>query len=179
MSLFSEIDEYVVEAPSFDDPNVPMTLDVSASWVRQNAIHGRQQPLMDFWSLVYGAWPPVNNIGYHEDSSAIELPGLKGSHALFCGLKRPMNSSSDESDIYVFVSDPAYLYRYIPDMVCVAKLRPSPRHAVFACYVRRYEEETDSGISGMVLAWEWVRCDDDAFRLPNDHATRYGGQVWS
>lgn len=176
--MFSNIGDLTTVAPSFDDPKKVMRLAVDATWVLNNAAHARRQPLMDFWALVQGTAPPVNNIGYHEAGVLPELPGLRATHALFCGLKRPIDDTDHDGEVYVFVTLPTVMYRYLADMVCVAKAREVPRNAVFACYVRRYQQETEDGISGRILAWEWVKADPNEPNLPQDWQERYLAERW-
>ncbi|WP_157046550.1 hypothetical protein [Roseovarius sp. 217] len=176
--VFAEIEDYTIAAPHFDDQNEMMKLDVSASWVKQNAIHLRRQSLMDFWTCVKGCAPPVNNIGYHEDGRKVVLKGMLASHAVYRGLERPIDGSDNGEEVYVFISSPSTFYRYVPHMVCVAKSCPSPKNAVFACYVRRYKQETSAGSSGMILSWEWVKNDENAPTVPYEAEVRYKVQVW-
>ena len=176
--MFSDIDDLTVRSKSFDDPSKAMTLEVDAGWVRQNARHARIQPLFDFWALVKGEPPPINCIGHHEGYVFPELSGMWGSHALFRGLKRPVDVSDEGDGVYVFLSMPPVFYRSIGDMVCLAKLRDAPKNAVFACYVRRYEQETEDGFSGRVVAWEWVRADQNDPNLPADWQERYEEERW-
>lgn len=176
--MFGQIEDLSVEAPSFDDPMKQMILAVDGSWVKQNAGYHRIQPLFDFWTLVKGVPPPVNLIGHHENYKLPELLGLKAAHALFSGLERPLDESHNGDGIYVFLTLPKVLYRHVADMACLAKLRDAPKNAVFACYVRRYEEETAEGISGRVLAWEWVKSDPNEPTLPQDYQERYQKLTW-
>lgn len=176
--MFSNIGDVTVLAPSFDDPEKLMKLAVDASWILNNAAHARRQPLMDFWALVQGSAPPVNNVGYHEGGTVPDLPGLKAAHALFCGLKRPIDDADHDGEVYVFVTLPKEMYHYVADMVCVAKAREVPRDAVFACYVRRYQQETGDGISGRILAWEWVKAVPEEPTLPQDWQERYQAERW-
>lgn len=176
--MFSNIGNLTVVAPSFDDPGKQVTLEVDASWILANAAYARRQPLMDFWALVQGTAPPVNNIGYHEGGTLPDLPGLKAAHALFCGLKRPIDDADHDGEVYVFVTLPKLVYRYLADMVCVAKVREAPKNAVFACYVRRYQQETADGISGRILSWEWVRAEPTTPMLPQDWQERYQAERW-
>lgn len=177
--MFQDIGRIFVEAPHFDDPNLTMTLAVSQSWVATNAAHARRQPLFDFWSMVKGVPPPVNNIGFFEkDAPPITLTGMKESHVVFRGLCRPLDGDDHEGEVYVFVSKPSYIYTYEAHMACVAKARPFPEGAVFACYVRRFQQETAEGFSGIVLSWEMVKSDDADALLPQDWQGRYQNEVW-
>lgn len=176
--MFGDIDDVSVKAPGFDDPNTSISLHVSASWVRQNVMHARIQPLFDFWTLIKGSPPPINCIGHHEGYIVPELPGLSASHALFSGLQRPLDDSEDGAEIYVFLSCPSLLYRHVRDRVCMAKLRPAPKNAIFACYADRYQQETNDGYSGRILAWEWIKADTDRADLPKDWQERYRTERW-
>ena len=176
--MFSNIDDVTVEAPGFDDPQVKVRLGVDASWVRLNAIHARLQPLLDFWALVKGMAPPINCIGYHEGYVPQDLRGLSAAHALFCGLKRPLDDTTNGDHVHIFLTSPPILYGSVESMVCLAKARPAPKNAVFACYVRRYEEETQDKLSGRILAWEWVKADDADPLLPQDFQDRYQLERW-
>ena len=135
--MFGDIDDLTVEAPSFDNPEVMKKLGVDASWINLNAIHARRQPLFDFWALVKGAPPPINCIGHHEGYVFPDLPGLKSAHALFSGLRRPIDTSHNGDDVYAFVTLPKVLYISVVDMVCLARMHQVPKNAVFTCYVSR------------------------------------------
>jgi len=178
--MFSNIGDLVITGPSLDDQNAEATYDVAGDFVKQLAVHLRRQPLLDFWALVKGTSPPVNNIGYHEGEGydCPDLTGLKGATALFRGIERPHAANANGNDIYVFICPHKFMYRLIADMVCPAKHAPSPNNAVFACYVRRYEADAQHGTCGMILAWEWVKSDDTEPNLPNDWEDRYETTVW-
>ena len=177
--MFQDIGQVTVEAPHFDDPSKTVRLAVSQSWVSTNAAHARIQPLFDFWALVKGVPPPVNNIGFHEkDWGTIILHGVKEAHVVFRGLCRPLDGDDHEGEVYVFVSLPKYIYTFESHMACVAKAIPFPAGAVFACYVRRFQKETTDGFSGIVLSWELVRADETDTSLPQDWQGRYHHEVW-
>ena len=179
MSKFSDVYEQIVEAPGFDDASETVQLTVSKSWLMQNAIHGRHHRLMEFWGLIAKEPPPVNGIGYHEGGRTPKLLGLDAAHALFRGIERPIDDSEHGDDVYVYVCQPQFLYKFVVHMVCVAKLRRGPANALFVCYIKRYGEATDLGISGMILSWEWVKPDPNDATLPENHGTRYAEMVWS
>jgi hypothetical protein len=177
--MFQDIGLISVKAPHFDDPSKTVLLAVSQSWVATNAAHARIQPLFDFWALVEGVPPPVNNIGFHEKNApSVALHGLLGTDVVFRGLCRPLDGDDHEGEVYAFVTRPGHIYTYEAHMVCVAKARPFPHGAVFACYVRRFQQETAEGFSGIVLSWELVRADDADANLPQDWQGRYRHEVW-
>ncbi|MEM9100183.1 MAG: hypothetical protein AAGC79_16835 [Pseudomonadota bacterium] len=176
--MFSDIGDLTVTGPGFEDKDIQIKLSVSSSWISQNAVHRRRQPLLDFWSLVKGEVPPVNNIGFHEDGIFPDLLGLNDAHTVFRGLERPLDDDDSAERIYIFLMQPTVHYGLITDMACIAKLRKAPANAIFACYVERYDEETPTGESGIVLSWEWVKADQKDQSLPEDWQERYREQSW-
>lgn len=176
--MFSKIDNINIKGPSFDDPNVSVIYDVSDDTIKQFEYHARRQPLLDFWTLVKGEKPPVNNIGYHENFREINLKGLMGATALFKGIERPYAENNNGDEIYIFICRFEYMYKLIPDIVCIAKYDKSPENAVFACYVRRYPTVTADQKYGMILNWEWVQASQEDPNLPKDWESRYESRVW-
>ena len=178
MSEFSDLSIQEVNAPSFDDPEQTAIFGVDRSFVESNTAAGRRQILLNYWPLVAGKAPPVNNLGVHEGTHIPAFPGLMAAHAIFAGLERPLKSDDNGEEIYIYLTKPEYFYRLIPSMTCIAKLENSPDNTVFACYVRRKSPETGSNFSGMILSWEWVKASADDPKMPERHEERYGKLLW-
>ncbi|NOX41140.1 MAG: hypothetical protein GXP05_11700, partial [Alphaproteobacteria bacterium] len=119
---------FVVEAPDFDDPSKIIRLGINASWVNENKVAGRYQRIFDFWPLIRGVPPPVNNIGYHEGGDMSGHIGLMGTHAMARGLERPIGDADNGDGIYVLLSKPTYHYEYEVGMVCLAKRLECPKN---------------------------------------------------
>jgi hypothetical protein len=177
-NMFSVIGDLTVNGPKLEEKDDIGNFDVSGDFVKQMAVHMRRQTLLDFWSLIKGELPPVNNIGYHEKFEFPKLKGLLAANALFKGIKRPHGADDNGDNIYIFICPHKHMYRLIADMVCLAKYGKSPENAVFACYVRRYAADAGAANCGMILAWEWLKSDVEDPSLPNDWQARYETEIW-
>lgn len=153
-------------------------LDIAEGRVKQLANLGRKSALFELVYNVCGIVPPVNNIGYYEKDGT-PFPdcwgGMKHAHVVFQGIRRPMNEQGFDKNVYIYVAQPKYVYRFEPSMVCVAKRHIAPAGAVFACYVLFDSEELSSG---RVINWEWLDADQGDPSKPADWAERYDNEVW-
>lgn len=102
--------------------------------------------------------------------------GMRNTHAIFKGLKRPMNDDGLDKDVYVYILKPMYTYRYKPGMVCVAKRFPAPQNAVFAVYVMFQDDDYNKG---EIFYWDWVLADSHNPTLPRGYNERYDQRIWS
>lgn len=173
------MDDFTFEtvSPSPDGGNRMITLTVDAERVRQLAASRRTTALFELAYNVLGKVPPVNNIGYHEQSAFPDhWGGMRHTHAIFRGLKRPMNDHDLDGAVYVYVLSPRFTYRYIADMACTAKRFEAPENTVFAVYVIFEDNNFDRG---SIVNWEWVGSDPDDSRYPRDYRDRYEQRVWT
>lgn len=154
-------------------------LRASEKRIRELAKLGRFTDIFAFFYNLCGRSIPVNNFGYHEEKTgsifADHWGGLKHTHTIFKGIKRPFRDTEQDSAVYIYVVCPAYVYRHIPDMVCAAKRYPAPSNSVFVAYVIF---DNDAYGAGVVTNWEWVLCDTNNKRLPSDYLNRYETKVW-
>lgn len=173
-----EKESLVCLAPSLQG-NGLVTLDIDRERVQKLAAVGRRSALFELLYNVCGIVPPVNNIGYHERH---EPPfqdgwgGLKHTHAIFKGLRRPMNGDGVDRNVYIFVVSPKYTYRYEAHMVCTAKRHAAPKSSVFVGYVVFDDDILEKG---KVVNWEWVLADSRNPSLPENFDTRYDEKVWA
>lgn len=165
-----------VQAPSPSGDLI--SLDVSAERVRQLASLGRTNDIFAFFYNLCGRDIPVNNFGYHEKDES-QFPdrwgGLKHTHAIYRGIKRPYKEAEKDGNVYIYVVQHRYVYQYTPHMVCVAKRVPAPDRAVFVAYV--VFEDQPFG-KGAVQNWEWVVADPENPKCPKDVNNRYEEKVW-
>jgi hypothetical protein len=172
----SLLEEFSVKARSPAE-NKLVSLKVDPQRVRELASSGRNN---DIFALVYnvcGMLPPVNNVGYHERSIPFvdNWGGLRHTHVIFKGLKRPFHDDNHDSEIYMYVVAPRFVYKYVPDMTCVARRVEAPKNTVFVAYVKFGDEFFTSG---SVINWEWVVSDNRSPNKPKDFLNRYDQQVW-
>ena len=168
---------FETEAPSPDRADRMVKLVVEPERVRQLASLSRKTPLFELCYNVCGFRPPVNNIGYHEEGEYFpdHWGGLKHTHAIFRGLKRPMTEEGLDGTIYVYLVSPRFTYRFFPHMVCCAKREKAPDQAVFAAYVNFIDDDWNQGV---ILNWEWVAADPENCLLPDNYRNRYEQEVW-
>jgi hypothetical protein len=165
-----------VQAPSPSGDLI--SLGVSVERVRQLAALGRRSDIFAFFYNLCGLDIPVNNFGYHEKDDG-NFPdnwgGLKHSHAIYRGIKRPYKEAERDGDVYIYVVQHRYVYQYISNMVCVAKRAPAPARALFVAYVVFEGQPFDKGV---VQNWEWVVADPENPKYPKDFNNRYEEKVW-
>jgi len=165
------------DAPSPDGSGEIIKLKVDDERVRQLARLRRKTALFELVYNVLGQVPPVNNIGHHENSSFPDhWGGMRHAHAIFKGLKRPMNDHDLDGNVYIYVLSPRFTYRHIPDMVCPAKRFDAPANAVFVVYVVFAGKEFERGL---IVNWEWVDASPDQPLYPLDYTDRYEQSVWT
>lgn len=165
-------------APSLDGKGL-VTLTIAQERVQQLSKVRRLTPLFELFYNVCGVRPPVNLIGHHEK----DLPpfpdgwgGLRHTHAIYRGIRRPMNGDGFDHDVYIYVVQPRYVYRSIVDTACLAKRYDAPKDSVFVAYV---VFDDANCTAGRILNWEWVEADMNQRNLPNDAQGRYDNRVWS
>lgn len=166
-----------VKAPSPDKSGGLIDIAVSVARVRQLAAAGRNNDIFAMFYNLCGVVPPVNNIGYHEQGDVFPdaWGGLKHSHVIFKGLQRPFHEENGDSIVYIYGVKPGYVYKYEPNMACVARRIDAPRNALFVAYV---VFENNDFEKGEVLNWEWVTADSQNPNYPEDFANRYKEKVW-
>lgn len=172
----SLLEEFSVKAPSPVEIGL-ISLTIDHERVKELAQSGRNN---DIFAMVYnvcGMLPPVNNVGYHERHIPFSdnWGGLRHTHAIFKGLKRPFHDDNHDSEIYMYIVAPRFVYKYIPDMACVACRVDAPENAVFVAYVKFSNELFTSG---SIINWEWVVSDNASPNKPKDFLKRYEQQVW-
>ncbi len=154
-------------------------VSISRERVQMLAKSGRKSNLFELFYNVCGLRPPVNNIGYHEERAGEIFPdnwgGLKHAHVIFKGVKRPLNGEGVDSEIYIYVTKPSYIYEYVADMVCAAKRSRAPEGVVLNTYVTFHGGDFSDG---EVLNWEWVVSDPENLRYPEGFNARYEEKVW-
>lgn len=146
------------------------------------SVNGRQQIIMQLWSIVLGAPPPVMNVeSYTPNLPAKEgLTDLKRAHACFQGIERKMADDNEGEKVLVYVLKPAFFYEFQYEMACMARKRPVPDDLIFAVYVRldRLYANGGSAINGAVSHWHFIEADPAAPMLPRDHGSRYRRRHW-
>lgn len=153
-------------------------VEVSEVYMKRHGAAGRTNKLVEYWSLIVGVKPPMNNIGKHENFKEFPLSGMKDAHALYRGIKRGCNENSDGSDVFIYLIKPQYHYELIPDMVCMAKCSPVPDDWILAVYVRFADQEDNDGVSGTIIDWHFVRAQGHDKMKPCDESTRYEERIW-
>lgn len=169
------LESVVAPSPAGKDEFVELT--VSRERVQRFAKQRKLTKIFELFYNVCGQLPRVNNIGYHERDDASQFPdhwgGLRHAHALFKGLRRPMNHDHEDAEIFVYTLSPRFTYEYVPHMTCVARRVDAPREAVFVVYTKFTKEG-----KGSVISWEWVQSSGDGSGLPEDFENRYEQRVW-
>lgn len=148
-------------------------MPVNHSMVRQLVALHETRRLYELSYLVAGQRPEVNNIGFHENESD---PGpqdstLAAPKYIYCGIKRPFQQAGEDENICVHILEPEQTYKYVPSMVCVAKLVPVPDGLLFAVYSRELATDTYE-----ILNWEWIEAGPDG--KPVDADTRYDEETY-
>lgn len=160
---------------------------VSQDTITTNLLANRMQPLLDFWSCVYGRTPPVANIGaFQNENEGKTLHSLAEAHACFRGLKRPVGQDDRGWDYVAFISKPKWFFRSERLMVTAARIAAVSDDLVFVTYVRldRRREEgvitqtMGMPVRGVVTHWEFVEADPEDKQLPIDFDRRYTTRSW-
>jgi len=175
--LLDDLKEAVEKVIARSPSGAQATLSVEPNRVQQLAKNGRYNPIFELFYNVCGILPPLPNIDYATRDSlfADNWGGLRRAHAIFKGLKRPLATENRDSEIYVYVLSPRYVYEYEASMVCIAKRKEAPIGALFLVYVIFNDE---SLLHGTILNWEWVISAKSNTRLPKDYKSRYEEEVW-
>ncbi|WP_143149196.1 hypothetical protein [Hyphomicrobium sp. CS1BSMeth3] len=171
-----------IAAKSPFDPSAACCHRVSGHDVRRAAENGRRQPAFEFWSVICGQAPPVNNVFSAAGRVEAEagLISLSEAHACFKGIKRPLGEDDDGADYVVYVLRPRFFYRYVPSMVCVAEKVEVPGDLLFTAYAR-LDHPPDGGATlliGTLTHWDFVEADANDPRLPVSFGNRYSERLW-
>lgn len=166
----------LIRAPSPFDPKKDITLRIDRGIVGKLSEISSTHKLYQMYYNICGYPPPVNNIGYYERESKVvdNSCGIKDTHAVFQGLKRPHLAEDGDKSVFIYISKPDYIYKYKPGMVCVVARSRFPEQAVFAVYVNL----DSSGETGEIFNWELVKSDPEDMRLPHNHKDRYDQLRW-
>lgn len=175
-SLEDFLNATLISAPSPQGNGEFVSLSVASGRVQELARLGRHNDIFGLVYNLFGILPPVNNIGYHERDKifADHWGGLRHAHAIFQGLRRPFHDENHDTEVYIYVVAPKYVYEYAPDMVCVARRIVAPSASVFVAYVK-FDRELESGV---VINWEWVVSDAKNLGKPRNFNDRYDKLVW-
>lgn len=167
-----------IRARAPDADGTVVTLSVEPTLIQRLASAKLTNKLFDFSYVICGIPPQVNNIRFHERRTApVEPPrGLLDPHAIYQGIRRPMIDEGIDGSVYVYILRPEHHYRYIPHMVCVAKLVAPPRNTVFVAYVQYGDNDFNNG---NIVGWDWVKADPDRPDMPKQFGDRYEREVWS
>lgn len=175
-SRWLDFPQSVVARSPFDKLDACL-LRVSRADVVKAATQGRRQPAFDFWSVIAGQPPPVNNV-----RPVLPLMRLDEAHACFRGIKRPLAEDNDGHEVVAYVSKPLKFYYYDVRMAMSSLASPGevPNDLVFISYARldAQREPEGSGYVGVLTHWAFVECAPDDNMLPVDHETRYMRRLW-
>ncbi|MDT8397350.1 MAG: hypothetical protein RQ899_01905 [Pseudomonadales bacterium] len=165
-----------VIAPSPWDPDKEVRLRVDRGIVGKLGEIASTHRIYQMYYNVCGYPPPVNNIGYYERHSTEvdDSRGIRDAHAVFQGLKRPHLKEDGDKSVLIYITKPAYIYKYKPGMACVVARNPFPKGAVFAIYVNMDE----GGDTGEIFNWELLKCAFDNDSLPDNYNERYDTVRW-
>lgn len=165
-------------AKSPHDPTDACVYRVSRRDIIKAARQGRRQPVFDFWSIIAGQPPPVNNV-----RAVLPLIRLDQAHACFRGANRPLAEDDTAADCVAYVLKPRNFYRFDikQAMSCVAWPCEVPSDLVFMVYARLdvpCAEPAAGGIIGVLNHWKFVETDPDDASLPVDWQTRFTTRLW-
>lgn len=150
------------------DDKVEKTTNVNQKTVQRLVALHRHNSIFELCFLIAGFKPPINNIGFHEDHVEPKAPlaTLLNPTNIFRGLNRPYVQAGADDNVYVYCLKVSETYKYLANMVCVAKLVESPEECVLAVYVER-----DQNNNLEIIHWEWVEVDETG--KPIEWKTRY------
>jgi len=174
-----QITEISVSSP---DQTKLSSLRIDTGIVKTRSRIGATHALFQLFYNICGVLPPVNCIGYHEkerDDDCVAFPdvskGIQDTYVIFQGLKRPFIKKHGDTEVYIYISKPKFVYKYIPHMACRAKRVEAPENALFAVYV---QFDDPSYTEGEIINWEWVIADSGNPLLPEDFKDRYDELRW-
>lgn len=162
------------------DRNVEVKFRFHSGDLVKAALAGRKAPVFETWSVLFGQAPPVPNIrGWNEDPDS-GLTSLAEAHACFQGVKRPCAEDDDGEGILAYILRPRFLYRFKPDMKCVATKKGIRDGLLYIAHVRLdHPERLEKGETrGVFTHGGFVEADPANDLLPVEHQTRYLRQHW-
>jgi len=171
MSLNVEVGLLLDKGIKIPDPrnaDNQLTVTVDKSYILPKIANSLHNDLFDFVYTILGKQPMVNLIGYHEEGleEDFSFDGLPSFELSFGGIERPCKRNGEDSNIIILILKPKYRYKYIPHMVCVAKIEDVPEDVGMAVYIRETLQN-----NAKIIKWEWIECGDDG--KPLDHENRY------
>jgi hypothetical protein len=142
--------------------------------------------LDDGWNAKFGQYAGLIH-GYGQSE------GLLGAHHLYRGLNRPHSGWLRDGMIYAYVISPSITYTYPEDRRYTGEgplADEPPPDSVFVVYADIPDDPgliskhlpdvlQEAGVRGILCDWEWIKADPTNPSLPEDHAARYGGPVWT
>jgi hypothetical protein len=175
-----------VRARSPFDRNITVTYRLAQHDLHKASTFERKQIIFDCWSCIFGRLPPVPNIQKFQQVVGLrEMSSLANAHACFRGFKRPVGDDPRGWDMVAYVTKPSWTFEFEPDLACVAKPFPVPQGFVFLICVRldnmsqrRYKNNNQAPVEGVVTHWEFVECDPVNANLPRDFKERFTKQQW-
>lgn len=172
----------LVEAPSPDDKEKLITLQISDEFIGKNALARKRTPIFQLWAHVVGELPPINNIAYLSKFQVRpQICSLKESVACFRGVQRPLDNEDDGQSVLTYILNPLVSIAYEGHMVCVAKAVKVPALTAATVQVRPVEGLQIDGknVSGTVTRFEFVTGENAGnVVLPEGYLERYGGRLW-
>lgn len=172
----------VVEACSPHDRGQRCLFRFSRADIARAVQQNLRQPAFDAWVNVFGRPPPVPNVeAWGPNVPAAEgLFSLAHAHACFQGVKRPWAEDNEGENVLAYVLEARFLYRYEPNMVCVARKAAVPEGLLYVVHVRL--DQPYSAASefprGVVTHGGLVESDPNSLQLPIEHADRYTRRLW-
>lgn len=151
---------------------------VSRADIVKAARQRRRQPIFDFWSIIAGVPPPINNV-----RGVLPLMRLDQAHACFRGANRPLAEDDNAADCVAYALKPRFFYRFDikQAMSCVAWSCEVPEDLVFMVYARLdvpCEAPAAGGIIGVLSHWKFVETDPADSSLPVDWQSRFRTRLW-
>jgi hypothetical protein len=142
----------------------------------------------DMWHTKLGEFALL-----HGGPDGKECPDLRQAHALFQGLKRPLNHQGLDKSVHAYVTHPPFSYTFV-DRTSAPLPTPKPKRSVFVVYAKFLPPDDPelqdaigdldpAGVVGLIPWWEWTFADispsqPDDLPLPSNHKVRYVRRRW-
>lgn len=172
-----------VSARSPLDKDSTISLSISKATISKFVAAHRVTPVFEAWRHLVGEMPPINN-AYHylEINHPDAMFGdIAGAHACFKGVKRPYGLEDNGDGVYIYVISTSHTIRWMPDMACVADVKPSPSNTVLTVQVCCDDplHKVSESVWGIITKWEFVSASAEHPGLPDAYADRYEELLWS
>lgn len=186
-SKLLDVPSYVLGRSPVDKQS-PIGYRLSTQDIRKALSKNRRQPAYDMWACVVGQIPPQTGASLVlPDGGTAVLQGVGNAYACFRGILRPLANDGDGFDVFAFVHNPRYTYKYEPSMGSCVKLVEVPNDLVYVTHMKLdYPEGRPYGkdwlekapVQGIITHGGFVEVDPGDPSLPVNYASRFRKRMW-